>query len=232
MKSCLSFKELLYNSEDSIFNPLSRADKDYLFSHYEQKELPNNSIIYTETNKPKGLICLLKGKIKLTKLGVADREQIISLPKIGDFIGQAALCSACNYAETAQTIEKTTIIIIDKMALFYVMKHNNSFTFALMRIITSDIYFLNKRIIDLTQKNMRGRLADSILYLINNFGVDDNNTINANLSRKDLAGLSNMTISNAIRTLSAFDKETLIKVNKRTIKVIDIKTLEKISETS
>jgi CRP-like cAMP-binding protein len=58
----------------------------------------------------------------------------------------------------------------------------------------------------------------------------DGETISIFLSREDLANLSNMTTSNAIRTLSTFVAENLISLDGRKIKIIDEEQLRKISK--
>ncbi len=45
-----------------------------------------------------------------------------------------------------------------------------------------------------------------------------------------MANLSNMTTSNAIRTLSSFAQEKVIALDGRKIKVLDLQELEKISD--
>ena len=66
--------------------------------------------------------------------------------------------------------------------------------------------------------------------LMETYGLEeDGATISIFLSREDLANLSNMTTSNAIRTLSNFASETLIAIDGRKIKIIDEEELSKIS---
>ena len=87
------------------------------------------------------------------------------------------------------------------------------------------------RIVSLTQKHIRGRLADTILILKDNYGtMADEQTINISMSRDDLASMSNMSTSNAIRTLSAFAQEGLVEIVGKRIKVLDGEKLEDISE--
>ena len=50
------------------------------------------------------------------------------------------------------------------------------------------------------------------------------------LSRNDIAHLSNMTTSNAIRTLSNLAAEGNIKIKGRKITILNIDNLERISE--
>jgi CRP-like cAMP-binding protein len=73
-------------------------------------------------------------------------------------------------------------------------------------------------------------LAESLVFLIDSYGLEEDNTINIYLAREDLANLSNMTTSNAIRTLSNFVFEKVIALDGRKIKVIDEEKLRKISK--
>jgi CRP-like cAMP-binding protein len=69
-----------------------------------------------------------------------------------------------------------------------------------------------------------------LLLLKKNYGIEaDEATINIHLSREDLANLSNMTTSNAIRTLYQFVNEHLIAMDGRKLKLIDEDRLLKIS---
>ena len=87
------------------------------------------------------------------------------------------------------------------------------------------------KIVNLTQKHIRGRLAEAIILLMDNYGFeDDGQTLKIFMAREDLANLSNMTTSNAIRTLSAFCQEHIITVDGRRIKIIDQEALRNISK--
>ena len=73
-------------------------------------------------------------------------------------------------------------------------------------------------------------MAEALLILKKNYGLEaDGATINIYLSREDLANLSNMTTSNAIRTLSQFVNEHLIAMDGRKLKLIDEERLVKLS---
>ena len=94
-----------------------------------------------------------------------------------------------------------------------------------------DLGISDSRTVNLTQKHIRGRLAESLLFLKENYGLEgDGATISIYLSREDLASLSNMTTSNAIRTLSIFSNEKIISIDGRKIKIIDEEKLRKISK--
>ncbi len=84
------------------------------------------------------------------------------------------------------------------------------------------------KIVNLTQKHIRGRLAEALMVLRENYGYEeDESTLKIYMSREDLANLSNMTTANAIRTLSTFVDERLITVDGRRIRIINESQLRK-----
>ncbi len=67
--------------------------------------------------------------------------------------------------------------------------------------------------------------------LLDNYGYEeDNSTLKIYMAREDLANLSNMTTSNAIRTLSTFVNEKILVVDGRRIKIVNEPMLRKISK--
>jgi len=110
------------------------------------------------------------------------------------------------------------------------VKDNNKLAMFFIKLLAIDLGVSDERTVNLTQKHIRGRLAESLLFLKETYGLEeDGATISIFLSREDLANLSNMTTSNAIRTLSNFASERLIAIDGRKIKIIDEDNLRKIS---
>jgi CRP-like cAMP-binding protein len=99
-----------------------------------------------------------------------------------------------------------------------------------MLMMAKDLAISEIQTVHLTQKHIRGRLAESLLLLLKNYGYEeDGKTLAMLLPREDLANMSNMTTSNAIRTLSQFAQEELIAVDGRRIRILNEKELEHIS---
>ena len=98
-------------------------------------------------------------------------------------------------------------------------------------MMAKDLAISEIQTVNLTQKHIRGRLAESLLLLLKNYGYEEDGcTIAMLLPREDLANMSNMTTSNAIRTLSQFQQDGLISINGRLIKILDEEELEHISQ--
>ncbi|MDF1546745.1 MAG: Crp/Fnr family transcriptional regulator [Bacteroidales bacterium] len=219
------------DGKDSIFNMLDPEDKQILHLNHSCTSFKKGEIIYRQGDKPTGLICLSAGKVKVLKEGVGGREQIVRMSKPVGFIGYRALFAGDPYMSSAVAIEDSKICIIQKEALFDVLERNGSLGLAMLREMAVELGFSNERTVNLTQKHIRGRLAESLVFLIETFGFeDDKKTIKVYLSREDLANLSNMTTSNAIRTLSMFANEDVIVLEGKKIRVIDIPKLKRISK--
>jgi len=215
----------------SIFDVLTPKEKELLNENISCSNYKKGEIIYKEGDKPIGLICLAEGIAKIFKEGVGGREQIIRMAKPVGFIGYRALLADDNYISSALAIEDCHVCTVERTTFFKLLKSNNKLSLAIIKYLARELGYSNRRTITLTQKHIRGRLAESLLFLRDTYGVeDDGTTIKVYLSREDIANLSNMTTSNAIRTLSTFALEKIISIEGRKIKVLDLLQLERISE--
>ena len=223
-------KDKLFYSPESIFNCLSKEAKEFLREHTSCRSYRKGEFVFLESAKPSGLISLSDGKVKIYKEGAGGREQIVRLSRPCGFIGYRALFAGENYHASAVAMEPSVACTIEKTALFYVMKNDPNLTFAILKSLATELGVSHDRTVNLTQKHIRGRLAEALLCLIDTYGFcDDGITLKAQFSRDNIANLSNMTTSNAIRTLSAFASEGVISLEGRKIKVLNLDQLRKIS---
>lgn len=219
------------SNKDSIFKCLTPKEKEILKKNRVCTVYSKNEIIYKEGDKPGGLVCLCEGKVKIFKEGVGGRDQIIRMAGPVSFIGFRAMFANDRYIASAEAIETCNLCLIDKTTIEKLIRSNSEFALKIIQELASELGFSNKRTVSLTQKHIRGRLAESLLFLVDTYGFEeDGNTIQVYLSREDIAGLSNMTTSNAIRTLSTFATEKVIKLEGRRISVIDVDELRRISD--
>ncbi len=215
----------------SVFRFLSSEEKVDLEQHLTKISVKKNEYIYKEGDKPSGFMTLASGKVKIFKEGVGGREQIIRMVKPGGFVSYRALIAGENHIASAVALEDSVVNIVEPEYFFSTLLKNNALTLRLMTKLAKELGFSNARTVTLTQKHIRGRLAESIILLKDKYGVEpDGTTIKAYLSREDLANLSNMTTSNAIRTLSSFVSEKVIAIDGRKVRVTDHQKLERISK--
>ena len=202
-----------------MWAPLNAEQREFLANNFTLQNYKKNETIYCEGESPTYLMCLLSGKVKIYKDGVGGRSQIIRMIKPTEYFGYRAYFAKEDYVTAASAFEPSTICLIPMSAIMTLVSQNN------------DLGIADERTVNLTQKHIRGRLAESLLFLKESYGLEeDGSTLSIYLSREDLANLSNMTTSNAIRTLSNFATERLITIDGRKIKIIDEEKLKKISK--
>lgn len=215
----------------SVFRDLPDKEKEFLIQDHSCITLKKGEMIFHEGNRAAGVYCLASGKVKVYKEGIGGREQIIRMVRPQGLIGFAAFISGNAYSASAVAIEESGVCHFDKEPFMKLIRRNPDLSMKLMRMMAIELSFSNGRTISLTQKHIRGRLAESLLVLRDTYGVEnDGRTIKAYVSREDLACFSNMTTSNAIRTLSMFASESVIALDGKKISIVDPARLEKISQ--
>jgi len=215
----------------SIFKSLSYKEKEILISNHSYSIYRKGEMVTRDGEKPSGLISLASGKAKIFKDGIGGREQILRLVRPQGLIGCRALFADGHYCASAVALEDSAICIFDKTTLWELIKNNTDLSLRFMKVLANELGFSVNRTVSLTQKHIRGRLAESLLVLRDTYGFeDDGSTLNIVLSREDLANLSNMTTSNAIRTLSHLASEEIIRLHGKKIAIIDGGRLENVSE--
>ncbi|MDR1004205.1 MAG: Crp/Fnr family transcriptional regulator [Prevotellaceae bacterium] len=214
-----------------MWDPLTDGQREFLARQFTLQHYRKNEVIHYESESPRYLMCLLMGKVKIYKDGVGGRSQIIRMIKPVEYFGYRAYFAGEDYVTAASAFEPSVICLIPMTAVMTLLKQNNRLAIFFIRQLSVDLGVADARTVNLTQKHIRGRLAESLLFLKESYGLEeDESTLSIYLSREDLANLSNMTTSNAIRTLSQFSNERLIAIDGRKIKFIDEDALRKISK--
>ena len=214
-----------------MWSRLNEEQRAYLSGQFTLQNYKKNEVIHCEGETPTHLMCLLSGKVKIYKDGVGGRSQIIRMIKPVGYFGYAAYFAGKDYVTAAAAFEASTVCLIPMAAIRTLIAQNNDLALFFLNLLSVDLTVADERTVNLTQKHIRGRLAESLLFLKESYGLEeDGSTLSIYLSREDLANLSNMTTSNAIRTLSQFATEKLITIDGRKIKIIEEERLKKISK--
>jgi CRP-like cAMP-binding protein len=220
-------------SEDlaEIWTVLTAEEKHLVADNFVIHNFKKNQIIYAENDKPENLWCLLKGKVKMFKDGIGGRQQILRLYRPIQYFGYRAFFAKEPYVSSAAAFEASTLGAIPLELVSGLIDKNRALAWFFIHELSMHLGGSDTKIVNLTQKHIRGRLAEALTLLIDNYGFEeDGETLKIYMAREDIANLSNMTTSNAIRTLSAFVQEKIITVDGRRIKIIDQTALRKISK--
>lgn len=216
---------------NSVWEVLTPEEKDYISLHVEICHYRKNEIIHEEGDHPTHMMMLAEGKLRVYKEGVGNKMQIIRMLKPYDIFAYRALIADECYNTAVSAFEPSIVYKVERDAFLHIIQSNNMFCFRFMTEMAKDLGRSDAKVVNLTQKHIRGRLAEALLTLKENYGLDeDGATLSMYMSREDLANLSNMTTANAIRTLSQFQNEGLIAIDGRKIKLLEEDELIKTSK--
>lgn len=213
-----------------VWEVLTDQEKELVHQEVEVFHFKKNDVIHYEGDTPRKMMMLVSGKVRIYKEGNSQRQQIIRLLKPYDFFGYRAIIAGDQYTSGAAAFEPSVVYMLKKETFLHLLKTNVRFCYEMMRILSKDLAHSEIQTVNLTQKHIRGRLAESILSLKFHYGLEsDQETIAIAMSREDLANMSNMTTSNAIRTLSQFIQEGLVRSEGKKIAILDEEELNRIS---
>ena len=214
---------------------LCTSSEGRLSEFYDNKNtifIKKGQSIYIEGARPQGIFCLFQGKVKIVRSGSEGKEQITHLAKNGDLIGLNAFFIGKDYTDTAVTLEDSYLCQISKQAVEILIQENPLINISLRNYLCKINEEMENKILNLSQRSVRERLAINILYLNEYFGILDKNQvlIDLPLSREDLANLVGTATETVIRILSDFKKEGILCFNGKRISITDINSLRKVAE--
>jgi CRP/FNR family transcriptional regulator, polysaccharide utilization system transcription regulator len=213
----------------SIFKYLSAEEMQTLNFEKDFRQYKRGSLLYQEGNRISGFYCINGGIIKVFKTGFDGKEQIIRFAKKGDIIAYRSVLSNELACTSAKVIEDCQVCFIPSEILISFIKTNPIYALELVRLACHELGEANSFITDIAQKTVRERLAEVLLFLVADFGLDDDQYLNISLTREELANIVGTATESVIRLLSEFKSDKLVELNGRKIRILNTPGLEKIS---
>ena len=212
---------------NNIFRHLSPEEHEMISLDKNCEPYKKGSVIYHEGNRISGCYCVSNGIIKIYKTGIDGKEQIITFAKKGDIIGFRSVLSGELACTTAKVIEDAHLCFIPSATFIELFKKNSDFSMDLMQLACKELGEANAYITDIAQKTVRERLAEVLIILKNNFGLDNDQFLQITLTREELANIVGTATESVIRLLSEFKSDRLIELHGRRIRLLDLNGLKK-----
>ncbi|MFD2568175.1 Crp/Fnr family transcriptional regulator [Pseudotenacibaculum haliotis] len=214
-------------------NSLNELSKDELIrisACKTSQHVKRGDVLFDEGEYINGVFCIKDGVCKVTKMSNNGRDQIVKLIKKGDLIGERSLISeeASNLKATA--INDMEVCFIPKEEIVKDLKKNHNFTMSMLKELASSLKEADNVIVDMAQKTVKQRLAETLLHLQQNYKTTEDGPLDIQLSREDIASIIGTATESAIRLLSTFKKEKLINLKGKDIYILDSKSLQRIAE--
>jgi CRP-like cAMP-binding protein len=213
------------------FSSLKALNKEELLKIADCKSsyiIKKGESIFTEGENINGIFCIKDGVCKLTKLSANGNDQIVKLITKGELLGQRSMISDEPVNLSAIALEDMEVCYIPKTEIMGVFNKNNQFSMNVMKAICGDLKEADDHLVTMTQKTVKQRLAETLVYLLDTFGTTTDKSLNIKLSREELAGMVGTATESCIRLLSEFKKLGVIELSGKKIIIPDRNKLAKL----
>jgi CRP-like cAMP-binding protein len=147
--------------------------------------------------------------------------------KPGEFLGLSAVFSENTFNYSTLAITDCHVFLVEKEAIVKLAKQNGMFGFNIIKRYCEQNTNLVNTVRNLMYKQMNGRMADTLLYI--DSLKNEKAEIFQILSRKDLADFAGISTESTVKLLKLFEKEGLIVLNEKDIKIVNQAALLDIS---
>ncbi|MBA0883666.1 Crp/Fnr family transcriptional regulator [Flavobacterium undicola] len=212
------------------FSSLKALNKDELVKLAECKTsrlIKKGEIIFEEGENVNGIFCVKDGVCKLTKLSPNGKDHIVKLVTKGELLGQRSMISDEPVNLSAVALEDMQVCFIPKSEIMGFFDKNNQFSMNVMKTICGDLKEADSQMVNMAQKTVKERLAETLLYLQDTFGKNEDDSLKIQLTRDELASMIGTATESCIRLLSDFNKLGLIELKGKKITLKNIAQLKK-----
>lgn len=213
------------------FNSLKSLTKDELvrISNCKiSKTIKKGEVIFSEGEAINGVYCVKEGICKLSKLSANGKDQIVKIVVKGDLLGQRSLVTDEVSNLQAVALNDMEVCFIPKSEIIMDLQRNPKFSFDVLKDMARDLREADNIIVNMAQKSVKQRLAETLIYIHDNFGVNPDGTLSILLSREDFANIVGTAVESAIRVLSQLKKEGLISTHGKYIKISNLEGLKRV----
>jgi len=215
------------------FNSLKHLNKEELLRMSNcktSKIIKKGEAIFDEGERLKGVFCIKDGICKVSKMSENGRNHIISLVTKGDLLGERSLISDEASNLKAIALNDMEICFIPKEEIMKDLEKNPSFSLSVLKDMANTLKQADNVIVDMAQKTVKQRLAETLIKLHTKFGTNKENVIDIHLSREDIANIIGTATESAIRLLSDLKKKKIIMFKGKDISILNLSELEKIAQ--
>jgi len=197
--------------------------------HIIKKKYKAKENIIESAELTRGLYIVNQGKVKVFSTDNDGKINLIRLAADGDILGHRGFGGKWTYPITATTYVDTEVSFIPINIFNIVAKANAEFTYHLMMFFAEE---LRKSEDNILEYSVKTRVCKSIIMNYKVFGFEKNtNKLSYTINRKDIANNSRTTYESVIRILSELNKEKVIKIDGKDIRILNLEILKKNSNS-
>jgi CRP/FNR family transcriptional regulator len=212
----------------ALFRRLSADARARVAQVARLKSYDHGELIFAEGDASDVFIAIVSGRVKVFKSTPAGKEIILEIFGAGDPLGAVAVYEGLPFPASAMALEATTCLCIGQPDFFRLLEHDPALVRGLLSGLTLRLAELTRRLAEVSGARVEARFARLFLKLCDRIGRPERGGIFVPmpLSRQELADLTGTTIETAIRIMSRWQKEEVLRTEKDGFVVLDRATLD------
>lgn len=175
------------------------------------------------------VVSLHSGLAKVYLEGSDKHNTIIRIVKPTNFIGGPGIYFDRIHHYSISAVTDSVACLIDTSVFKNLIDSNREFAHLFMEDFSRNILSVYNRLVYLTQKQMPGRMADTLFYLFEE--VFESDSFRLDIRKQDIADLSGMSKDSAVKVLRQFQKEGIIQYDEDKMTLLRRDALQRISRT-
>ena len=215
-----------------VFQQLTHEDRRRVAQASVVKRYSKGDVIFEQESTADAFYTIATGRVKIYKMLASGKEMILEVFGRGDPLGALATYTGRPFPATARALEDTTCVEIPRAAFFKLLEDHPSLVRGLLIGMTVRLVELTNRLAELSGVRIEPRLARLFLKLGREMGKQDRGGVYIPLvlSRQELADMTGTTIETAIRIMSRWGKEDLVRTEKDGFTILDLRVLEGVAD--
>jgi CRP/FNR family transcriptional regulator, dissimilatory nitrate respiration regulator len=214
-------------AEIPLFKGLPPDQLAKLASIAVDKKFRKAQTLFSEGSRASGFYIIISGRIKIYKVSLEGKEQILHIFSGGEFFGEVPVFAGGNYPAHAEALEASRVLFIPRDAFIELVYKEPSLALNMLGALCQRLRRFTHLIEDLSLKEVPGRLAAYFLYLSNR--SKDSDTFELDITKAQLASFLGTIPETLSRILSRMNQQQLIQVTGRKIRILDRQALENLA---
>ncbi len=216
-----------------VFAGLSERDWEKVSDLFSERQYQKDDYIFLEGEAPEALFIVKTGKVKVLRHSTDGKDVVLRVASIGQMLGAVATFDGGGYPGTAQAIEDCTLLLLARNDCLTLVSRYPVFALAVINDMGNRLRSSAEQIRSLAVERVEQRIARILLKLGASAGSDlpEGRVIEMPLTRQDVADMTGTTVETAIRVMSKFRRNDLIRTRRGKVVLVDLEALQEIAET-
>lgn len=212
--------------QSPLFAGTTDEDIAALLEICKVREYARGEVIFDEGDVAQGFYIVAAGRVKVYKLSPEGKERILHVVQPGGNFAEAAIFADGLYPASAEPLEKSTLIFFPKRDFLDLLTAQGRIAINMIGGLSRFLRLFAGQIEELTFRDVPSRLARYLLDLNN----ERNGAVELPTSKSAIASRLGTVSETLSRTFRKLSDEGLIRVEGKTIVILDAERLSDLAE--